>query len=285
MAETSRNLLSLDIACCADLYQWPIVRSLLGESLHPGGLALTRGLAKELKLTRDDYLLDVACGQGASAIMMAQVYKCRVAGVDADPRSIEAARKDSRRYRLDNLVTFQQADATHLPFSASLFDAMLCECATSLFSDKFSAFQEMARVLRPGGQLALSDVTFRPKTLPGPLDLPLAQALCIPVAMGPEEYVKLIEGAGLTVQSKTDCSMAIEQLLGKVDSLLGVDRLAALASPSGKEQLGQVATALQCARQLVQQGDLGYWAFIAQKPEENIAVKFENLSRHRRSHV
>ena len=268
MAATSPSPFSLDLSCCADLYHLPFVRYLLGDTLHPGGLALTRMMAKELKLARGDHLLDLACGQGTTAIMLAQVYKCHVTGVDTDSRSLEAARRDASRYRLDNLVTFALGDAACLPFSSSTFDATLCECATSLFSDRRSAFREMARVLRHKGLLALSDVTFRPETLPAPLDLPLAGALCIPIGMGPDDYVKFIEEVGLTVAAKTDHSATIGQLLDKLESLLGLQRLAAVADPAAIGQLKQAITALQCARQLVEQGDLGYWAFIAQKLEE-----------------
>ena len=218
---------------------------------------------------KDDRLLDVACGRGASAIMAAQVYKCHVAGVDADHRALEEAHTDARRYRLDDLVRFYQSDAESLPFSSAHFDAVLCECSTSLFSDKQFAYREMARVLRPGGRLAMSDVTFRPEILPEPLDTPLAKALCVPVGMGPEDYVKHMEQVGLSVQSKADYSITISELLDKVQSLLGADLLEALAGRSGQDMLGQAAEALQCARQLVNQGDLGYWTFIAQKPEED----------------
>lgn len=256
------------LVCCADLYQLPIVRALFGDSLHPGGLALTRVLAKELRLSRESHLLDVACGRGASAIMLAQVYKCHVTGVDADPVAIEAARKDARRYRLDSLASFSQSDATCLPFAASSFDAAICECATSLFSDKRSALGEIARVLRPGGRLALSDVTFRPKTLPAPLDLPLAQALCIPLGTGPDEFVRLIEDAGLTLHSKADYSVTIVKLLEKIEALIGVTHRAEPTEPTTSEGLGQIAAAVQCAHKLVQQGKLGYWAFIARKPEK-----------------
>ncbi len=266
MGEDARSVLAVDIACCADLYQLPIVRMLLGDSWHPGGLALTRALAKELKLTGRGHLLDVACGQGASAIMMAQVYKCRVSGVDADPRSLEVARKDSFRYRLNGLVSFIQGDAKVFPFPTSCFDAVLIECATSLISDRRDAFSEMTRVLCPGGRLALSDVTFSPDALPAPLDLPLARALCIPVSTGPEEYQRLIEGVGLTVLDAIDWSPTIVQILDKAESLVGVLPLSPSMSQQAGNELKQTATALKCVRQLVEEGKLGYWAFIAEKP-------------------
>jgi SAM-dependent methyltransferase len=254
------------ISCCADLYRLPIVNYLLGNSLHPGGLALTRKLANELHLGPDDQLLDVACGRGCSAIMLAQVYRCRVTGVDIDPSLLELARADARRYKLDNLATFIEGDATSLPFPSEFFAAVLCECATSLFSDKPAGFKEMARVLRPGGHLALSDVTFRPETLPAPLDSPLARALCIPQGMGPEAYAKLIESTGLVVRTRTDYSRTIAAPLEKAQSLLGLGQIGSAFGLADPQQLNQIAQALESANLLLAQGELGYWAFIAQRP-------------------
>jgi arsenite methyltransferase len=57
-----------DLSCCADLYAVPLVRAILGDSLHPGGLALTQAAVKPLGLSKDHQLLDVACGPGASTL-------------------------------------------------------------------------------------------------------------------------------------------------------------------------------------------------------------------------
>jgi len=265
VVESSPGSPLAQLLCCADLYQHPLVQAVLGESWHPGGLALTRALAKEISLSRDDRVLDIACGRGASALMLAQVFKCRVTGVDTSATAIDQARREARRYRLESLVDFDQSDATRLAFPAATFSAAFCECATSLLTDRRSAFGELARMLRPGGRLALSDVTFRPEALPEPIDSLLARALCIPLGMGPEAYVQLIEEAGFVMRGQTDYSGTIAQLLDKVESLLGLGQQPDLAGQADGEPLRRTGAALHCARQLLQQGDLGYWAFIAQR--------------------
>jgi len=254
------------LSCCADLYASPLGKLLLGNSWHPGGLALTRALAESINLSMEDRLLDVACGRGASALMLAQVYKCQVVGIDASTTALEYARKEARRYRLDEFVTFREGDATRLAFPDCTFTAAICECATTLFADKRDALSETARVLRRGGHLALSDVTFAPHRLPRPLDLPLARALCLPLGMGPDAYVQLVEGSGLLVEKKIDFSSALIGLLDKAESLLGAAQIGLLVGQAEGDQLGQAAFALQCARQMIGRGDLGYWCFTAVKP-------------------
>lgn len=266
MVESSSSPPLAELLCCADLYQHPLVLALLGESWHPGGLALTRALAREINLGPGDHVLDVACGGGASALMLAQVFKCRVTGVDTNARAILQARQEARRYRLEALVAFVQADATHLAFPAATFSAVFCECATSLFADRQSAFAELARVLQPGGRLALSDVTFRPESLPDWMDSSLAAALCIPLGRGPEKYVQLLEEAGFLVRRSMDYSVAVAQLLDRVESLLGLRRPGSTAPASGEGPLQPVEVGLHYARELLRCGELGYRAFIAEKP-------------------
>jgi SAM-dependent methyltransferase len=222
-------------------------------------------MAKEIPLSRDDHVLDVACGRGASALMLAQVFKCRVTGVDSGHQAIDQAQKEARRYRLKSLVTFTQGDATCLTFPSATFSAALCECATSLFADRRVAFGELARVLCVGGRLALSDVTFRPDSPPEWMDSSLSRALCVPIGMGPERYAQLLAESGFLVQRSMDYSGAVAQIVDRVESLLGLGHLATLAMPLDGGALGQVRLALHHARELLQCGDLGYWAFIAEK--------------------
>ncbi|MFQ5409867.1 MAG: SAM-dependent methyltransferase, partial [Anaerolineales bacterium] len=79
-------------SCCAALYESDWAHLLLGESLHPGGLALTERLGVALGLGPDKKVLDAACGAGASAVFLAERFGCRVVGVDFSPRLIAAAR-------------------------------------------------------------------------------------------------------------------------------------------------------------------------------------------------
>jgi hypothetical protein len=63
-------------SCCAPLYESDFVRLLLGGSFHPGGLKLTTRLGQLLKLGEHSQVLDVACGKGASAILLADTFAC-----------------------------------------------------------------------------------------------------------------------------------------------------------------------------------------------------------------
>ena len=77
--------------CCATFYQSDIVRLLLGDVLHPGGLGLTKHLGEVVGLRQTDKVLDIACGRGASAVYLTENFGCHVTGLDYLPENLAAA--------------------------------------------------------------------------------------------------------------------------------------------------------------------------------------------------
>ncbi len=98
--------------------------------------------------------LDVGCGTGEDVIAMAELVTPEgwAGGVDLSATMIEEAR---RRHGHRQGVGFQTADATHLPFGNATFDACRCERTLQHINDPDAAVAEMARVLGPGGRVAL----------------------------------------------------------------------------------------------------------------------------------
>ncbi len=145
--------------CCALAYGSDAARFLLGDSFHPGGIALTLELAGLMKLNSASLLLDVASGKGTSAFAVAEHFGCRVIGVDLSEANIAASEAEATKRGLNDRVQFRLADAEQLPFEAASFDAILCECAFCTFPNKATAAAEFTRVLRAGGRVGISDLT------------------------------------------------------------------------------------------------------------------------------
>ncbi len=122
---------------------------ILGADAHPGGSRLTRHLFAALGLTPGAEVVDVACGSGATLRLLRRA-RCAGLGVDVEVGAVRAASRHGLA-----LV----ADAHRLPLRSAAYDAAICECALSTMHDPRAAIAEMARVLRPGGGLAVSDVT------------------------------------------------------------------------------------------------------------------------------
>jgi len=101
-----------------------------------------------LALPEESLLLDVACGTGDLSTL-ARRRQFRVVGADLS-RGMLAANGSG--------APLLQADCSRLPFPDGVFDGLVCGYALRNFSDLAGALTEMARVIRPGGRLALLEV-------------------------------------------------------------------------------------------------------------------------------
>ena len=258
-------------ACCADLYQSDLARLILGETLHPGGLALTNRLGRLMGIQRDDWVVDLASGRGVSAMAVSRAFHCRVAGVEFSRAATAGAAAASRATPVAPQAFFLQGDAENPPLASSKFDAVLCECSMSIFPDKSRAVREMRRLLRPGGRLGLSDVTVEPGCLPEELEGAVGHVLCLSGALSVNGYRQLLGDGGLELQHQEDASVEILKLLEELESKLGMvmawgDRPGSGIPVSGMPEMEALQSApelLQRLKSLVQDGKLGYWLFVA----------------------
>lgn len=131
------------------------------EILHPGGLDITREVAGLCRIGEGVSVLEVACGTGETACLLASEFGARVVGVDHSRLMIERAKEKARRRGLD--IEFQVADAHNLPFDDNSFHAVLSECSVCHF-DKEKALQEMARVAKAGGSVGIHDLCWNEQT-------------------------------------------------------------------------------------------------------------------------
>jgi len=253
-------------ACCSALYEHPAVRWLLGDELHPGGAATTRRALELIGIGAGDRLLDVASGTGASAIVAARAFGCRVAGVDYGAEAVRGAQRAADAAGLGDRVSFRVGDAEALPYADGEFDAVLCECSLCTFPDKAKAIAEIRRVLGPEGRVAISDVVVDPDRLPAELIGPLATIACVGSALPVSGYEQLLAGGGMrpiAVESRTEDAAALaerveDRLRGA--RLLGLDR--ASGSPSAT---GAALELVAAARRAIADGALGY-AILAASP-------------------
>jgi ubiquinone/menaquinone biosynthesis C-methylase UbiE len=186
------------------------------------------GMAEEVRIARlllglgpGDLVLDVACGPGnfsrefaravgsdglvvgidASRTMLARGAADLVhAGVASEPgrRTREKPAPGARRERarLVSNLALVRGDATALPFRDATFDAVCCFAALHLFSDPFAGLDEMRRILRPGGRIALMTSVRRKVTLP-PLK-PIVERVSGMRMFEGDEIVDALQGRGFT---------------------------------------------------------------------------------------
>ena len=252
--------------CCAAVYDSDAVKLLLGDSLHPGGTALTERLGRMLNLGPQTRVLDVAAGRGTSALTLATRFGCEVIGLDYSRRSIEAAKRDASARDLSRTVSFYCGDAERLPFADGSFDVIVCECALCTFPNKRSAAAEFARVLRSGGRIGLSDLT-RQGPLPSELESLAAWIACIADAQPLAEYAALFASAGLRIIATEEHNGALADLVSQIRTRLlvtevmrGLDKLALPGF-----DIALVKDFTQHALAAIRAGKLGYAMLTAAK--------------------
>lgn len=98
----------------------------------------------------DVLALDAACGTGRQAAFLHELG-CTVVGLDQSEPMLEVAREKLP------MVTFEAGDLEHLPFDDGSFDLAVVSLALCHLADPGDAVAELARVLRPGGALVITD--------------------------------------------------------------------------------------------------------------------------------
>jgi len=129
--------------------------------LHPGGFISTNKLLDTFKLDDNKKVLDIACGKGTTSILIAKKFGCKVVGIDICPDLIEQAKKISKRNKVDNLIDFQVADATQLPFNDNEFDISIAQAMLVLIDNKESVIKEALRVIKPTGLAGWIELTWQ----------------------------------------------------------------------------------------------------------------------------
>jgi arsenite methyltransferase len=173
-----------------------------------------------LKLEAGETVVDLGSGPGLDALLAAKQVGStgRVIGVDMTPEMLERARATAAKVGATN-VDFRQGRLEHLPVETASVDAVTSNCVINLVPDKAAVFAEIARVLKRGGRVVVSDIV---------LDRPLPDAVakdvfawcgCVAGATDRKQYLALVEAAGL----------------GEVEVLKDVDYLASLTKVAPEE--------------------------------------------------
>jgi len=144
-------------------------------------------------------VLDLGSGGGLDCFLAAKKVgeNGHVIGVDMTPEMLEKARVSAKRMNVTN-VEFRHGFLEDLPVDNNSIDITISNCVINLSPDKGKVFNEVFRVLRPGGKLAVSDIV-----TDGPLPEAIKQSLsmwagCVAGAVDAKDYIAMMETAGFT---------------------------------------------------------------------------------------
>jgi SAM-dependent methyltransferase len=152
-----------------------------------------------LALAPGETVLDLGSGAGIDAFLAARAVgpTGRVIGVDMTPAMLERARAAAARAGYGN-VEFRAGRLEALPVADGTIDAVTSNCVINLVPDKAAVFREIARVLKPGGRLVVSDIVLDRPLPPAIAHDVLAWAGCVAGAELRGDYFGKLAAAGLS---------------------------------------------------------------------------------------
>ncbi|MFJ2770451.1 SAM-dependent methyltransferase [Streptomyces sp. NPDC087300] len=167
---------------------------------------LTDLVAERLAGASGRHLLDVGCGTGRPALRIARATGARVSGISVSDQDIELARTRADATALADRVDFRYADACALPFEAASFDGAWAIESMMHIPDRTAALTEIARTLRPGSPLVITDVLLRSPVTGDAAEIVrrTCRAFQSPSLPGPDELRTALGRAGLEVVEFTD---------------------------------------------------------------------------------
>lgn len=144
------------------------------DQLHLGGRAASRSLARLGEVRPGQRALDVGCGTGGAARLLADEFDGEVVGVDITAAFIAAAEWLSAATGLSGRTRFLCADAARVPLADNSFDIIWCQHALMNMPDVPAVLAEWRRLLVSGGRVLLHEVVAGDN--PEPLALPVPWA-------------------------------------------------------------------------------------------------------------
>jgi len=175
-------------------------------------------------LRSGEVVLDLGSGGGLDVFVAASKVgpTGRAIGVDMTPEMVSKARGNAAAFQertgLDN-VEFRLGEIEHLPVADASVDVVISNCVINLSPDKPQVWREVARVLKPGGRVAVSDLALKRSLPPAIQESVSALVGCIAGAVLVEETRRMVQAAGLVDAQLATSSALLDQMAGCADPL------------------------------------------------------------------
>jgi arsenite methyltransferase len=144
-----------------------------------------------------EVVVDLGSGGGLDVFLASKLVgpNGRAIGIDMTQEMIERARENAQRGGYEN-VEFHLATIDRLPLPDGSVDCVISNCVINLAPDKPAVFREIARVLKPGGRVAISDIALKGELPPAVAQSMAAYVGCVSGAIQIDEYRRALLSAG-----------------------------------------------------------------------------------------
>jgi arsenite methyltransferase len=199
--ETNQSSCCGSGCCSTDVYNIMSDDYAQLEGYNPDAdLGLGCGLPTQFaQIKKGDVVIDLGSGAGNDAFIARNETgeTGKVIGIDFTPAMIEKARANAEKLNFHN-VEFRQGDIEKMPVTAGTADVVVSNCVLNLVPNKHGIFEEIYRVLKPGGHFSISDIVLVGELPPKIQQAAEMYAGCVAGAIQKKEYLDLIEATGFT---------------------------------------------------------------------------------------
>lgn len=189
------------------------------DEFHIKGRDATRELATLADIDRGDRVLDIGSGVGGPARTLAAEFGCHVTGIDLVEEYCSIAEMLTERVGLTDRVTFHHGNALDLSIADATFDVVWLQHVSMNIEDKAQLFEELNRVLTPGGKVVLHEIYAGSGGTPH-FPVPWADDPSMSFLATIEELSQLLADAGLETVSWIDTTdESLEWFSGKLEAM------------------------------------------------------------------
>lgn len=148
-------------------------------------------------IKKGDHVLDLGSGAGNDCFVARALVgeTGHVTGIDMTEPMIKKAKENCDKLKFKN-VEFVLGDIESMPFEDRQFDVVVSNCVLNLVPDKNKAFNEIFRVLKPGGHFCVSDVVIKGSLSEKMIEDAEMYAGCVSGASEMTEYLRVVEKSG-----------------------------------------------------------------------------------------
>lgn len=193
---------------CGDVYSIMADDYKTLEGYNPeADLGLGCGLPTQFaKIKKGDVVVDLGSGAGNDCfVARAETGETgKVIGIDMTPAMISRARANAEKLNFHN-VEFRLGEIETMPVTSNAADVVVSNCVLNLVPGKRKAFEEIYRVLKPGGHFSISDIVLTGHLPASIMKVAEMYAGCVTGAIQKEEYLDIIRETGfqnITIQKE-----------------------------------------------------------------------------------
>lgn len=240
---------------------WGVFDDSTGDDFLEACANLNRIMASKARLDRTSRVVDLGCGNGNTAMWLAESVGCEVLGVDSSGVRVDNAKRtlEALEPQLRQRVRFEKASVTELPFGDASFTHAWSQATIYHVPDKEKALAEAHRVLESGGIFVFDDLIKPKQEVSDKARTHVYDRLLFDTNFSFASYQESLKDAGFTIVDATDLSSHL------ATSYARLAEMARKATGADEAHFKALSAAYETMVECIQGQDVGWAMYVCRK--------------------